>query len=150
MDLAEVAHDEVEHSGSGSCGPVVLSGLIDFHLGHLGLLDLLENKQWSTVQTRQGLRVSLASLRKWLCVWVWWGTQGWGEQLGDWEAAVMLPGRASGKKGVMHLQSSTGTEGQLFQLGTVGHAIFQAPLLMRKVSQKYIHIFIYTHTYICV
>lgn len=42
MDLAEVIHDEVEQRGSGSCGSVVLSGLVDFHFSHLGLLDLLE------------------------------------------------------------------------------------------------------------
>lgn len=41
VDLAEVIHDEVEQRGTGSCWPVVLSGLIDFHFCYLGLLDLL-------------------------------------------------------------------------------------------------------------
>lgn len=40
MDLAQVVHDEIEQRGSGSCWPVVLSGLIDLHLRHLGLLHL--------------------------------------------------------------------------------------------------------------
>lgn len=42
VDLAEVIHDEVEQGGSRSCWPVVLSGLVDFHFSHFGLLDLLE------------------------------------------------------------------------------------------------------------
>lgn len=42
VDLAEVIHDEVEQRGSGSCWSIVLSGLIDFHFSHLGLLDLLD------------------------------------------------------------------------------------------------------------
>lgn len=42
VNPAEVVHDEVEQRGSGSCRPIVLSGLIDFHFRQLGLLHLLQ------------------------------------------------------------------------------------------------------------
>lgn len=45
VDPAEVAHDEVEQRGPGGGRPVVLPGLVDSHLGHLGLQHLLEKSR---------------------------------------------------------------------------------------------------------
>lgn len=42
VDLAEVIRDEVEQRGSGGSWSIVLSGLVDFRFGHIGLLDLSE------------------------------------------------------------------------------------------------------------
>ena len=45
VDPAQVVHDEVEQGGPGGGRPVMLPGLVDFRLGHLGLLHLLEKSR---------------------------------------------------------------------------------------------------------
>lgn len=55
MDPAEVVHDEVEQRGAGGHRSIVLAGLIDFHFGHLGLLDLLEKEMVVHCSSQPGL-----------------------------------------------------------------------------------------------
>lgn len=55
VDPAEVAHDEVEQRGPGGGRPVVLPGLVDSHLGHLGLQHLLEKSRAVHCSNQPGL-----------------------------------------------------------------------------------------------
>lgn len=81
VDPAEVVHDEVEQGGPGGGRPVMLPGLVDFRLGHLGLLHLLEKpravhclNQPGLPENQRGRSVSEPVFLGGL------GGSGWGEQ----------------------------------------------------------------------